>query len=284
MHLPPRLANLSPWVRVALIVALAVLAHLAVRLARAGVGRLLAAPRSGSRASTEATLAHRYPKFASVTSLLTSAFTFVVYFVALGLVAEEFGLKLTTYLASASVVGLALAFGSQGMVQDIVIGLTLLFSDAFDVGDMIEYASGQAGRVERIGLRFTVVSNFVGQTVYLPNRTIGSVSRYRHGRVRMYLDVQVPSGMEEAAVTRTVENILKGLRRQFGAIVLSEPEVLGVRDAEPGDWKYLRSSLRLWPGQQVVVEEAARRRVLAALRRQDADYAEWMISVTNRAG
>jgi small conductance mechanosensitive channel len=281
MHLFAVLASFSPALRIVLIGTVAAAAHLLVRLARAGVGRLLAAPRRGRRAAGD-TLARRYPKFASVTSLLYSAFTFAVYFVALGLVLKEFGVRLTAYLASASVVGLAIAFGSQGLVQDIVIGLTLLFSDAFDVGDVIEYAGGQAGRVEQIGLRFTVVNNFLGQTVYLPNRTIGTVSRYRGGGIRMYVDVQVPPDVKDEALVALVEPLLRGLRAQFGAIVLAEPELLGVREAKPGDWRYLRATLRLWPGQQATLETVLRQRLLAALRERVPDYPDWMVSVTNR--
>lgn len=281
MHMPAFLVPLSPALRIVIIVTVAAGAHLLVRLARVGVGRLLTAPRRGRR-TAEDTLARRYPKFASVTSLLYSAFTFAVYFVGLGLVLEELGVRLTAYLASASVVGLAIAFGSQGLVQDIVIGLTLLFSDAFDVGDVIEYAGGQAGRVEQIGLRFTIVNNFLGQTVYLPNRTIGTVSRYRGGCVRMYVDVQVPPGLKDEELTALVEPLLRGLRSQFAAIVLSDPEVLGIRDAEPGGWRYLRATLRLWPGQQATVEPVVRQRLLAALRERVPDYPDWMLSVTNR--
>lgn len=282
MHLPSAMAGLSPALRIVIIVAVAAAAHALVRVARSVALRLLTAPRRGKRTGGPDTLARRHPKFASITSLLYSTFTFVVYFLAFGLVLEELGLKLTTYLASASVVGLAIAFGSQGLVQDVVIGLTLLFSDAFDVGDVIEYAGGQAGRVEQIGLRFTVVANFLGQTVYLPNRTIGTVSRYRRGAISMYVDVQVPDDMEDDAIVALVQPLLEGLRGQFSAIVLSGPELMDVRRADPGGWRYLRAALRLWPGQQAPVESALRGRLLGALRDRAPDYADWMISVTNR--
>ena len=100
--------------------------------------------------------------------------------------------------------GLAVAFGLQGLIQDIVIGLTLVFTDAFDVGDMIELSgsgvSAQVGRVERIGLRFTVLTNFQGQRVFVPNRNIVLVSRFRAGVIRAYVDIQIPEGLEEEVV------------------------------------------------------------------------------------
>ncbi len=63
-------------------------------------------------------------------------------------------LSLKTYLASASIMGLAIGFGSQGLVQDVVTGVTLVFSDLIDVGEMVEI-SGQTGIVRSIGMRFT---------------------------------------------------------------------------------------------------------------------------------
>jgi small conductance mechanosensitive channel len=70
-----------------------------------------------------------FAKVRKISSLLTSIVIFLLYFTAVGLVLREFGVSLTAYLASASVLGLAIGFGSQGLVQDVVTGLTLIFSD-----------------------------------------------------------------------------------------------------------------------------------------------------------
>jgi membrane fusion protein, multidrug efflux system len=102
------------------------------------------------------------PKFITLTRLIVSAITFVIYFLAIGFVlVEGFKVNLTTYLASASIIGLAVSFGSQSLVQDLVTGVTLIFSNAMDVGDIVDL-SGTIGRVERIGLRFTKLKLFAG--------------------------------------------------------------------------------------------------------------------------
>ena len=80
----------------------------------------------------------RQPKVITLTRLVASAIIFFIYFLAVGFLLQELGVNLTTYLVSASVVGLAISFGSQGLVQDVVIGLTLVFSDTMDVGDLVE--------------------------------------------------------------------------------------------------------------------------------------------------
>ncbi len=68
----------------------------------------------------------------------------------------------------------------------MVIGLTLIFSDTMDVGDMVEITGGTntvIGRVKGFGVRFTKLCNFFNQMVFIPNRTIGNVSQFPHGGV-----------------------------------------------------------------------------------------------------
>jgi moderate conductance mechanosensitive channel len=97
-------------------------------------------------------------KAVSLLSLFSSSLIFIFYFAAIGFVLSEFGVPIAAYLASASIIGLAVGFGSQGLVQDVVSGLTSIFSDVYDIGDMVEI-SGQVGVVTRIGLRFLEIEN-----------------------------------------------------------------------------------------------------------------------------
>ena len=274
------LFQLPAAVRILVIVVLAIVGHQIVQGVRRLSEQFLAPERSATVTAKEA-VARSYPKFATVASLVVSALTFIIYFGAIGLILQEFDVDLKTYLATASVVGLAVAFGLQGLVQDVVIGLTLVFTDAFDVGDVIE-VPGQIGRVEKIGLRFTTLVNFQGQRVFVPNRNILLVSRFRGGVVRAYVDLQVPEGADEATVRERVDRLARGFRAQHRAVVVTDPEIFGIFDAEPGGWRYLRIRFRLWPGQGPLIETVFRQRLLAALRAVAPDYADWMVTVTYR--
>ena len=101
--------------------------HLAVLLVRR-LGNALMSSYFGSQ----------FAKTRTVTGLVTSLAVFVLYFSGFGLIVREFGVSLQAYFTSASVMGLAVGFGLQGLVQDVVMGLTLVFSDIVDVGDMVE--------------------------------------------------------------------------------------------------------------------------------------------------
>ena len=262
------------------IAAAAVLAHFFVRTARAAAERALAPP-GAEPGQLHLAAARRHPKLTTLVSLAASTASFVIWFVTVGVVLRRLGVDPTAYFATATVVGLAVGFGSQGLVQDIVIGLTLIFTDAVDVGDMVE-VSGQVGRIERVGLRFTTLTNFLGQTVFIPNRNIAVVGRFRRDVVRGYVDIQLPPGTGDDLAAR-LHGMARGLRSQHPTAIVSEPELVGVREAEGGGWRFVRLKFRLWPGQQTLLEPGFRQRVVAFMKGYDDAYADWMVTVTLRA-
>jgi small conductance mechanosensitive channel len=225
------------------------------------------------------------PKFITVTRLIVSGVIFIIYFFAVGLILQElFAVNLTAYLASASIIGLAISFGSQGLVQDIVAGLTLIFCDAMDVGDLVEItgATSVSGRVEKIGLRFTVLVNFYHQRVMVPNRTIANVSRFPPGGVDAYADVQLPKGADPQKLAELVEQIARGMQEQFGALILNEPTIAKL-ELTPGTESFVRVHFKIWPGQFSLVETTFRMRIVSALKAFDPNYADWQVPVTYRA-
>lgn len=266
--------------RVLLIVLLAALAHLLI------VGVTLATERI-ILATQEKRLRFvgQNPKFVTVVRLIANTFVWTIYFVAIGLFLEECGVNLTTYLASASVVGLAVSFGSQGLVQDMVIGLTLIFSDAMDVGDMVEIVGNAlvVGRVQEIGLRFTKVINLYNQVVFIPNRTVANVSRFPHGGIYAYTDVQLPAGEKRPEALRAIATIARGIWQQFGGIVLTQPTVDPVAITGEGGWEFVRVRMVIWPGQGALLETTFRQQLLRAMKALEADYADWQVTVLYRA-
>ena len=274
----------SVWMRIALIVVLTLVVHFVVKCVR-GVSEWAIV--RGHEHNGKLGVAAQKPKVITVTRLVVSGIVFGIYFLAIGLVLRELGFSLTTYLASASVAGLAISFGSQGLVQDIVIGLTLIFWDAMDVGDMVEIAglptNNVIGRVQEIGMRFTKVVNFYNQVVFIPNRTIANVSRFPHGAIDAYADVQIPVGVDQAEAATAVAGIAAGMWSQFGAIILSAPTIGKVEAAQGGSWSFVRAHFKIWPGQGGLIEITFRQEVVMAMRAHDPKYADWQVAVTYRS-
>ena len=272
--------SLSPVLRIGVIILVAITGHFVVKAIKY-FSQLMLTLKAKSNVSSHQTFLRRFPKFATIMTILVSAITFMIYFLAIGLILKEFRISLTTYLASASVIGLAIGFGLQGFVQDVVIGLTLIFSDAINIGDMVEL-SGQMGKVESIGLRFTTLVNFYGQEINIPNRNIGSIGRFRNGVIRAYVDIQLLEQADEQKLIEIIQQIANGMYNQHRSIILTPPELFGVKEAKPGNWKYLRIKFRIWPGQISLIETSIKQRILSSIKEIYGDYDEWMITITYR--
>ncbi len=227
------------------------------------------------------------PKFITLTRLIVSAITFLIYALAILFVLLIYdptgtGNTFKTYLTSAAVVGLALSFGLQGLVQDVVTCVTIILSDAMDVGDVVDLMNGAIGRVERIGLRFTTVINFYNQVIFVPNRNIVNISRFPHGGILAYADVQIPANADPQKVVETIKRVSQGAWAQFGAIILTEP-LLGQIQATPGGWNFLRVQFKIWPGQNGLIETTYCSQMVAAMKTFDPGYTGWQVVVTYRA-
>ncbi len=259
--------QLDPMARLGLILGAVIVVHCAVIVIRIVTRRVLAAK-----------LDRRLSKARTVTTLVSSVAVFLLYFGAVGFALNELGISITAYVASASIIGLAVAFGSQGMVQDIVMGLTIIFSDLFDVGDMVEIG-GQTGIVRRLGMRFTVLVNAFGSRVYIPNRSIGNVINYARGYIRCIADITLSpdDGLAEKMEER-IRQVATGFGEQFPGILMTPPDYEG-RLATASGRRFLRVKFRIWPGRGGAIENEFRKEVLDCLKKLDETYADWMIAV-----
>ncbi len=264
--------------RILLIILLTVAAHFTVKAIRR-FSQYLLTMKVDRKVASETSLTRRYPKVATIITILVSAVTFSIYFVAVGMVLREFKISLTTYFASATVIGLAVGFGLQGFVQDLVIGLTLIFSDALNIGEVVKLGD-EIGRVDNIGLRFTTLINLHGQRILIPNRNIGVIGQFRGGCIRAYVDIQLPQEVDEETISQAIQAIANGMYHQHKSIILAAPETFGIKVVKAGQWRYLRIKFKLWPGQIKIIEETFKESVVQVIKRSYADYAPWMITVT----
>jgi small conductance mechanosensitive channel len=262
------LGDLSlPW-RLAVFAGLAIATHLLVIVVRQFANHvLLNQP------------ARRHQKLRSIATLGTSAVVFTLYFLAIGLILREFGVSLTAYLASASVVGLAIGFGSQGIVQDVVTGLTFIFSDLVDVGDLVE-VSGQTGIVKAITMRFVELENAMGALVFIPNRTISNVTNYPRGYIRCIVDITLRGDeASRKAIEATAVRLMNLVGQQFPGILMSEPSSEGRIKFDAGK-EILRIKFRIWPNREQPIEKTYFQELVAEITQLDPDYRPWMVAIS----
>lgn len=258
------------WLTVLLIIGAAVAAHVFVRV----LGWL-----------SRSLLKRRFKDSDKPRTLIqfgVSLIVFVVYFVAAGFILDQFGWDVRTYIASATVIGLAVSFGSQLLVQDIIAGLTLIFADLIDVGDMVDIG-GQIGIVDSVGVRYTTLHNFGGAEVRIPNRNVANVIRYPDGFTRVYLDIQIPVDKDQAYLD-AIDAVCRGVAAQFPGAILLPPDLARSDPAAAGKtYDVVRAKFRIWPGQSALIGGAVRAAVLAAVRAIDPDYGDWRITMVERS-
>lgn len=122
--------------------------------------------------------------------LLTNVFSYIMIFVLIVMLFSAIGVDIGPLLAGAGVVGLAIAFGAQGLVSDIVTGFFVILERQIEIDDYITTA-GYDGVVEEIGLRTTKIRSFDGTLNFVPNRYIEGVANHSRGNMRALVDIGV---------------------------------------------------------------------------------------------
>ncbi|NLN06760.1 MAG: mechanosensitive ion channel family protein [Firmicutes bacterium] len=191
-------------------------------------------------------------------ALSLSIWRYVVYFFTALLVFNNLGIAIGPILAGAGIVGLAVGFGAQNLVKDVIAGFFLLLEDQFAVGDNV-VLGGYTGIVEDIGLRTTKIRDFSGELHIIPNGMIDVVTNRSRGSMRAQLDVCIAyeEDLEKALA------LLEEVSAAYAATdqdVLEGPTVLGVVDLSDTG-AIVRLTARAVPLTQGKVERNLRRAI-----------------------
>ena len=142
-------------------------------------------------------------------------------------ISAELGFNIGPVLASAGIVGLAVGFGAQSLVKDVISGFFILFEDQFGIGDVVKVGDF-TGVVERMTLRATVLRNLEGQVYVVPNGNIQNVVVMTKEWARAVLDVKIPYKKDLADVFEVLQKIGGRLAQQWPDRVSEQPVVLGI--------------------------------------------------------
>ncbi|MBN1782831.1 mechanosensitive ion channel family protein [bacterium] len=162
-------------------------------------------------------------------SILHFLFSAVIGTTAAVIVLDEIGVNVGPILAAAGVLGLAVGFGAQSLVKDIISGFFIFLEDQIRVGDVIEVA-GKAGVVERMNLRVTILRDLSGNVHFVPNGEINVVTNMTKGYSRYVFDIGVAYREDVDEVTAIMQQVDESLRSDpdFKDDILEPLEILGL--------------------------------------------------------
>ncbi|TDB81758.1 mechanosensitive ion channel family protein [Micromonospora sp. KC721] len=200
----------------------------------------------------------------AIGSVLRSMVTAFVFGIALLMVLREFSFDLAPLLASAGIAGVALGFGAQSLVKDLLAGLFMLIEDQYGVGDTVDLGEA-TGVVEAVGLRVTTVRDGRGVLWYIRNGEIVRVGNKSQGWALVVVDLPIgfASTEEATAVLRTAAASV-AMDPELAPEIVEAPEVLGVEQMTV-DGAVIRTVVKTTADGQFSVGRELRRRLAEAL-------------------
>lgn len=165
--------------------------------------------------------------------LTINIFTYALIFILITIIIGIFDYEIAPLIAGAGIAGLAIGFGAQGLVSDVVTGFFILLEKQIDVDEYVSVA-GIDGIVEEVGLRTTKVRGFDGTVHFIPNRQITQVSNHSRGNMRALVDISI-------AYDENIDKAMLVLQQACDALALEEesikegPNVVGVQTLGDSD-------------------------------------------------
>ncbi len=123
-------------------------------------------------------------------SLTNNVITYVLFFILIITILQLLGIDATAILAGAGIIGLAVGFGAQGLVSDLVSGFFLLLEKQLEVGELVSIGDF-SGTVEQVGLRTTQIRAADGTLHFIPNREITQLSNHSRGEMQALVDIDI---------------------------------------------------------------------------------------------
>ncbi len=221
--------------------------------------RLLAARQVQGQVPAEAT-----KRVNTLVKLLRQGTIILIWVVALLIIIRELGVDIGPILASAGIAGLAIGFGAQNLVRDVISGFFMLLEDQVRVGD-VAVINGTGGLVEQVNFRTIVLRDTSGVVHVFPNGTITTLSNLTHEWSAYVFDVGVAYKEDVDRVMEVMREVGRGLREDpsFGPHIIADIEIFGV-DAFAESAVVIKGRLKTKPIKQWEIGREYRRRLKKA--------------------
>jgi small conductance mechanosensitive channel len=254
--------------RIAFVVALAlVVRYLAGRLISRVTSRAAAPPSEGRNGRAHSLLGgeRRQQRATALGGVLRNVASMTIFTIATFIILGDLGLNLAPVLASAGVIGIAIGFGAQNLVQDFLAGIFMLLEDQYGVGDVISIDT-VSGTVEAVSLRITRVRDVNGVIWHIRNGTISKSGNESHGWARAVVDFPVPYNVDITEARALMEQAASAMWQEetWRGVVLERPEVWGVQKVT-NEYVAVRVIARTVPLRQWEVGRELRQRLMVAV-------------------
>jgi small-conductance mechanosensitive channel len=232
-----------------------------------------------SRDGSQADVLERRKRIATLGQLLRVVATLLVVGVATLMALSLFNVDIRPILTGAGIAGLAVGFGAQNLVRDVIAGFFLILEDQVRLGDVVSI-NGKSGLVEAIRLRTIVLRGHDGTVHVIPNGVITDLSNMTKDFSYAVLDIAIPYEENVEAVEDVLRSVAEELRANpvYGSHILEPLEVLGVEAFGEASVQ-LRVRIKTVPIQQWSVGREFRRRIKRAFEARGIEFPHRPVTV-----
>lgn len=204
----------------------------------------------------------------TIGQVLKKLVRYTLYFIASLMILEMFNIKTTSILATAGVGGLAIGFGAQSLVKDVITGFFIILEDQFSVGDYIQVLDFE-GVVEELGMRVTKLRDFSGELHIIPNGEIKVVTNRTRGAMRALVEVVIAYEEDIDNAIIVAEKVAREIN-ETNESVLDGPTVLGVTELGASGVT-IRIVAETKPMEQWDVEREIRKKIKEAFDKENIE-------------
>lgn len=200
----------------------------------------------------------------TIVKLLQSVLSYLVYFSAIMAILSAVNIQIAGLIAGAGIASVAIAFGAQNLVKDVITGFFIILEDQFSVGDYVKIGASE-GTVMEIGLRTTKLKGSTGELFILPNGSIAEVINYSINNSKAMIDMQVALDANIEKVQKIIQDYLDTLPAEHEELVTA-PLFLGVTNTTSTE-ATIRITVETLPLQQYAISRIIRKDVMDILTR-----------------
>ena len=203
----------------------------------------------------------RAQQLRTLAAVIRSVGVFVIYFFALLQILPIFNVDVKPLLASAGIVGLAIGFGAQTLVHDVINGFFILIENIYDIGDVVKIA-GVQGTVERMSMRMTVLRDDTGAVHSVPNSSVQIITNMTRDWAQVALHVSVDYSESSDRIIKLLKEVGAELQNDptYGQFLVGETQVPGIERVSGSEVDYL-IVVKARPGKQHDIRRELRKRI-----------------------
>ena len=224
---------------------------------------------------------YRKVRIETLSKNLYTVIRFIVGFIIVMIILDMLGINTRSIIATAGIGGVAIAFGAQTLVKDIVTGVIIILDDTFRVGDWIKTA-GVEGTVETLGMRHTKIRDYDGSLHTIPNSQITNVQNLNSGPIRFDCNIFLSYDVSYEQAQDLVESVSKKLKadQELGKYLIQDVSIFGIMEIRENSY-LLRTTAVAVPGHQWALGRKERKLIIDEISQRKLNPSIQVVALAN---